>query len=84
MYLRKENILSFQLNETILIENFIKIEDQFKKMKREIEYVKKNSSAIVNKINQLDPFDQIEDLQLINPHSTKELEDKEETDQKQR
>ena len=51
-------------------------------MKREIEYVKKNSSAIVNKINQLDPFDQIEDLQLINPHSTKELEDKEETDQK--
>ena len=82
MYLRKDNILSFQLNETILIENFIKIEDEFKKMKREIEYVKKNSSAIVNKINQLDPFDQIEDLQLINPHSTKELEDKEENDQK--
>lgn len=46
--------------ESVLSDNFRKIESEFRRMKREIENIKKNETSIIDKLNQLDPFDQLD------------------------
>lgn len=59
MELAKANLLSVSLNDNFLASNFTAIENYLKKVTSDISVLFKTTTAIVEKINDLDPFDEI-------------------------
>ena len=59
MELAKANLLSVSLNDNFLASNFTAIENYLKEVTSDISVLFKTTTAIVEKINDLDPFDEI-------------------------
>ena len=82
MQLKKENLLQVQLTEGVLSDNFSKIEAELRKIRRDMSSLKANEESIIDKLNHLDPFDQLEMLQLEKSHKNFFASEKENSPQK--